>query len=321
MHLIGTYYCELGNRWRIETREVYSTMNRTLRRVIILGTPAVLGILDIFHPTFTGDVFSSISSRLNWWIILHIIQLPLFCLLALSVYLLLDKVQGRWATLSRVALGIFVAFYPALDAILGVGTGILAIYAKETVNIVQASVQAAIDNYFASNIVTLVGALGGFAWAVAILLAVLALSQPVRSRWLMIITVVLAALAVFYYQLIHLNVIPEVLSVTNLSRLVLLLAIAVGLLARPHLATGLLVMAAFLFSVDHAPPTGPVALACYFVAALQLEFFPENAPLVKQDAVSTEKDVMSANGDGVPTDGVVSQEEIVREKDVVSDPS
>jgi hypothetical protein len=296
-------------------------MNKTLRRVIILGTPAVLGILDIFHPTFTGQVVDSISAHLDWWIILHILQLPLFCLLALSAYLLLDGVQGRWAVLSKVALGIFVAFYPALDAILGIGTGILVTYVRATVGMVQVITGAIVEAYFASNLTTLVGALGGFAWAMALLLAVLALSKPVQSRWLLITTVVFTALALFYYQLIHLNLVPQVLSVTSLSRLILLLAIAVGLLARPHLATGLLVMAAFLFAVDHAPPTGPAALACYFVAALQLEFFPENAPLVKQNVASTEKDVIPANGDGVPTDGVVSQEEIVREGDVVPDPS
>ena len=186
---------------------------------------------------------------------------------------------------------------------------------------VQALTSAMVDAYFTSSLATLVGALGGFAWAMALLLAVLALSKPVRSHRLLIFTVVLAALALFYYQLIHLNLVPQVLSVTNLSRLILLLAVVVGLLARPHLATGLLVMAAFLFSVDHAPPTGPVALACYFVAALQLEIFPENAPLVKQNVASTEKDVMPTNGDDIPTDGEASQEEIVREEDVVPDPS
>src|SRR5436189_6355911 len=97
-------------------------MNPIVRRVIILGTPFALGILDIFHPTLSTGVFAGISDSLDWWITLHILQLPLFCLLALSVYLLLDGVEGALAILSRVALGICVIFYPALDAILGIGT-------------------------------------------------------------------------------------------------------------------------------------------------------------------------------------------------------
>lgn len=288
-------------------------MNPTVRRVIILGAPAVLGILDIFHPTFS-DAFDGISANLNWWITLHILQLPLFCLLALSVYLLLDKVQGRWAVLSKIALGMFVAFYPALDAILGIGGGILASYAQGTTGFAQALTSATIEGYFTSNLTLLVSALGSFAWSMAILLAVVALARTKQPRWLMAVTMIVTVLAMCYYELMRINLIPEILSVDNLSRLVLLLAIALGILARPHLTTGLLVMAAYLFAADHAPPTGPAAMACYFLAALQLEFFPEKAPLVEQD-------VTPADEENVPADDVASEEKTVPEKDVVPDPS
>ncbi|HEY4036218.1 MAG TPA: hypothetical protein VGL94_19840 [Ktedonobacteraceae bacterium] len=294
-------------------------MNPTVRRVIILGTPAVLGILDLFHPTFSGDVFDAVSPRLNWWITLHFLQLPLFCLLALSVYLLLDGVHGMVATLSKVALGIFVIFYPALDAILGIGTGALVSYGQGMAGLPQILTASAIENSFSSSIVLLVGVLGSFGWVIAILLAVLALSRPIQSRWFVIVTLVLAALAISYYQLVRINLIPEILPIDNLSRLVLLLAIALGLLVRPRLAAGLLVMAAYLFSVDHAPPTGPIAMACYFVAALQLEFSRENAPLVKQDVAPVEKDVLPANEDVVSAEDVVPAEEnaTTTEKDAI----
>jgi hypothetical protein len=287
-------------------------MNPTVRRVIILGTPAVLGILDIFHPTFSGDVFDGIGAHLDWWIILHILQLPLFCLLALSVYLLLDNVQGRWAVLAKVALGVFVAFYPAFDAILGIGGGILVNYGQGTMGIQYDMTSAIVEGYFTSNLALFVGALGGLAWALAILLAVVALARPVWSRWLVVIAAALVALAILYYQLIRLNVIPGILTINNLSRLILLLAIAVALLVRPRLAAGLLVMAAYLFSVDHAPPTGPAAMACYFVAALQLEFFPEHTPLAEPDAAPVEKKMIS--GEEVVASG---EEVILVNEDVV----
>ena len=302
-------------------------MNRTLRRIIILGIPAVLGILEIFHPTFAGfEVANSISPKLNWWITLHILQLPLFCLLALSVYLLLDGIKSKWAILSKVALGIFVAFYPALDAILGIGSGILVRYIQGTVGIVQAATQAALDHYFTSDLAMLVGIIGAGAWAMAILSAILALSRPVQWRWPVIMAVGLAALAILYFQLIRFNLVPTLLSVDNWSRLILLLAVAVGLLVRPHLAGGLLVMAAYFFSVDHAPPTGPVALACYFVAALQLEFFPEKAPLVKQDVASLQQDAVSSDdmtleGDKPLTSNATSRKELVPKEDVIAEPS
>jgi hypothetical protein len=52
---------------------------------------------------------------------------------------------------------------------------------------------------------------------------------------------------------------------------VLILAIVLGLATRPHLPVGLLVLAAFLFGADHAPPFGPLGMACFFLAALQFE--------------------------------------------------
>ncbi len=313
-------------------------MNPIVRRVIILGTPLVLGILDIFHPTFSsGGIFTGISGHLEWWIILHILQLPLFCLLALSVYLLLDGVQGKLATLSKVALGIFVIFYPALDAILGIGTGALVSYANGTVGFLQAAMVPAVEDYFSNRVTTLVGTLGGFGWAIALLLAAVAISRPTQSRWLVIVTATLIGLAFSYYQVIrNLNLISPPISIDNLSRLVLFLAIALGLLVRPRLAAGLLVMAAYLFASDHTPPTGPVAMACYFIAALQLEIFPEKTPLVKQTATATEEDgtppeqATTIEADGTspeqdPTateeDGTPPEQTAITAEEVVPDPS
>ncbi len=313
-------------------------MNPIVRRVIILGTPLVLGILDIFHPTFSSDgTFAGVSRHLEWWIILHVLQLPLFCLLALSVYLLLDGVQGKLATLSKVALGIFVIFYPALDAILGIGTGALVSYANGTVGFLQAAMVPAVEDYFSNRVTTLVGTLGGFGWAIALLLAAVAISRPTQSRWLVIVTATLIGLAFSYYQVIrNLNLISPPISIDNLSRLVLFLAIALGLLVRPRLAAGLLVMAAYLFASDHAPPTGPVAMACYFIAALQLEIFPEKTPLVKQTAAATEEDgtppeqATTIEADGTspeqdPTateeDGTPPEQTAITAEEVVPDPS
>jgi hypothetical protein len=285
-------------------KRVLPHMNPIARRIIILGTPLALGILDLFHPIFSTGIYQAISPRLDWWITLHILQLPLFFLLALSVYLLLDGVQGTLATFSKVGLAIFVVFYPALDAILGIGTGALVSYTNGLAGLTQVITAVAIESFFSNNVTILVGTLGEVGWAMAILLAVLALSRPTGPRWLVIITVALVALAISYYQVARNHLIPELLPGDNLFRLMLLLAIALGLLVQPRIAAGLLVVATFLLSVDHAPPFGPVAMACYFVAALQLEFFPEKAPLAEQEAapakqntVPTEQEVISSEQD------------------------
>ncbi len=314
-------------------------MHPIVRRVIILGTPLALGILELFHPILSKGIYNGISNQLGWWITLHFLQLPLFCLLAFAVYLLLDSVQGTLATLSKVALAIFVIFYPALDAILGLGSSAMVSYGNAMGGIPQAVIGSSLDNFFFNPVTLLVGTLGELGWALGLLLAVLALSRPTQPRWLVTVTAVLIALALSYYQVErNLNVTSLPISMDNLSRLMLLLAIALGLLVRPRLPAGLMVMAAYFLSADHAPPTGPAAMACFFVAALQLEFFPEknrpstqqNAPTVKQnvtpskqDAPTTEQNMTLSEQEASTAEQNVtpSEQDAPTAENVVPDPS
>ena len=43
---------------------------------------------------------------------------------------------------------------------------------------------------------------------------------------------------------------------------------------RPRSVAGLLTLGAFLFGATHVPPTGPLGAACFFAAAVLLEFGP-----------------------------------------------
>jgi uncharacterized membrane protein YGL010W len=61
----------------------------------------------------------------EWWLILHVLQLPLFSLVALALFLLLSNIHNVAAAISRVALAVFAIFYTAFDAIAGIATGIL----------------------------------------------------------------------------------------------------------------------------------------------------------------------------------------------------
>jgi hypothetical protein len=106
----------------------------------------------------------------------------LFCLIALAAYLLIDGVHGAVATISRVALAIFVIFYPAFDVLIGIGTGILVRYAAGFPPSQQAVVEKAIDAFLYSPIANLLVLLGSFGWQVGLLTAAIALSHPGKSR-------------------------------------------------------------------------------------------------------------------------------------------
>jgi hypothetical protein len=74
-------------------------MHPFIRRIIVLGTPLVIAILNLFHPSNMA-----IRPNLAWWLTLHILNLPLFALLGLAAILLLDGKLGLVATCTGCSL-------------------------------------------------------------------------------------------------------------------------------------------------------------------------------------------------------------------------
>ena len=92
-----------------------------LRRLVLLGTPLALAVLEIFHPQPSG-VAEAVEQG-EWFMWFHIIQVPLIGLIALAVYLLTEGSQGRAVMVSRWAIGVFAVFFSAYDAAAGIATG------------------------------------------------------------------------------------------------------------------------------------------------------------------------------------------------------
>lgn len=250
-------------------------MHSVLRRITIVGTPLVLGALDVFHPSLFAQegIMQRIEPVVNWWLLLHILQLPLFCLLALSVYLLLDDIHHLTATISRVALAVFVIFYPAFDGLIGIGIGTLVRYASTLPAQQHAFISNIIDAFWQSPLAYLLAAIGSVGWSVALLMAVLALAKPLWPRWFIIVLAVLSQVAIPLGQALS-PFSPVWLAI------IVILSIAFGFAFRPHVPVGLLLMASFLFATTHAPPFGPLGLACFLLAALQLEIVRRKARAV-----------------------------------------
>ena len=79
----------------------------------------------------SSNVSGTLLPVANWWLTLHVIQLPLCALMGLAISLLLDRRRGLAATISRLAAAVFVVFYNAGDVSAGVTTSILARAAVE----------------------------------------------------------------------------------------------------------------------------------------------------------------------------------------------
>jgi hypothetical protein len=113
-----------------------------LRRLLLIGTPVVLAVLMIVHQLI--DQFE----RPGAFLALHLLLLPLFALMGVAIWVLLEGVSGAVAWAARVAAFLFLVGYVALDAISGIAASAIlasgASWSKEATRALFASGPAAV---------------------------------------------------------------------------------------------------------------------------------------------------------------------------------
>jgi hypothetical protein len=85
-----------------------------LRRLLLIGTPLVLTSLMVVHQLIDQ------LQRPGAFLALHLLLLPLFALMGVALWALLEGVGGAVAWAARVAAFVFLVGYVALDAISGI---------------------------------------------------------------------------------------------------------------------------------------------------------------------------------------------------------
>src|SRR5919112_6491932 len=165
----------------IRKREEKAEFGLTLRRIVLLGTPLVLTVLMLFHPSPYDGVVGKLMPIAGWWIALHTIGFLLFALMGVALWLLTAGLRDIFATVSRAAAVVFALFYDAGDAIAGISTGILARSAQVGALGERAAVEA-IETLFADPFKTLLFDIGRYAWIVALVLAAVALWRAGAPR-------------------------------------------------------------------------------------------------------------------------------------------
>src|SRR5215211_563149 len=137
------------------------------RRLLLIGTPVVLALLMIVHQLI--DQFE----RPVAFLALHLLLLPLFALLGVAIWVLLEGVGGAVAWAARVAAFLFLVGYVGLDAISGIAaSAILASGAPGSSEATRA--------LFASGPAAIPTTVAVLAWRVSVLLAALALYRAGR---------------------------------------------------------------------------------------------------------------------------------------------
>ncbi len=156
---------------------VLTRRQNILRRVVLFGTPLILCILELGHPLLDHmNPIKMLAPIATWWIILHLLLVPLFVLMGWTIFLLLEGVQNRAATLSRYATVVYISFTIGYDTAVGLTSGIFVSNAVALPGTQQTIVQDAMHQLYASPAIILsyyilLGAglvsIGSAAWALA----------------------------------------------------------------------------------------------------------------------------------------------------------
>jgi hypothetical protein len=175
--LSGGKWCDLATLARRRRSDVVRLL---LRRAVLLGTPLVLAVLEIFHPRPSG-VSDSVEVG-GWFMWFHIIQVPLFGLMALAVYLLSEGLEGRAVMVSRWAIGVFAVFFSAYDAAAGIATGYALRNAQGLSAGAQEAIYEAVIDMPGLSLIFGLSIVGTGAWVVALIAAAIALRRAGAPR-------------------------------------------------------------------------------------------------------------------------------------------
>jgi hypothetical protein len=176
-------------------------LSTNLRRLLLFGAPLTVGILGIWHPVDPGtSPYQIVADSPTWWTVLHVLQLPLFGLLALAVATLVAGLPGKAAFVSKVGLAFFVIFYTALDSVTGIASGIIAQEARDLPADQVAVIEPMVNSLFlGGGPYTFIPVLGILGWVVATGAAAVALRYNGVSR----LPIVLLAFSAIFFGMTH----------------------------------------------------------------------------------------------------------------------
>lgn len=163
-----------------------------LRRLILIGTPLLTGILLLFHPRpdpagtaplATGgmDVYALLAPVADRFLAVHVLFAPALALLGLSVLLLLNGTGGIAAKISRLSALVFVVSYMMYETIIGTANGLLVRGAATLSPGEQAVISDAVNRIIADPVLgdgpSILFVIASLSWCLAVIAAAFALRR------------------------------------------------------------------------------------------------------------------------------------------------
>jgi hypothetical protein len=143
---------------------------------LLMGVPLAWAVLLLFHGPGPSDagVYESLRDEASSWLIVHVGSVLFVGLMGAALYLLVRDMPGVAARVSRLAIGPFVLFYAAGEAILGVATGVLVEHADDVPAGQRGPAADAAQALYDSNAGELLKGVGAVAWVLAVIAAAVA---------------------------------------------------------------------------------------------------------------------------------------------------
>jgi hypothetical protein len=144
----------------------------------LIGVPLAWAVLLWFHPDVDrNDVYGDLRDHVVTYVIVHVGTLVFIGLMGLALYTLVRDLPGKAAAISRIAIGPFVLFYAAWEAVIGLAVGALVQHGNDVPAderpAVADSIQSLADNVIVGDPGILVSA-GSIAWITAVVSAAVA---------------------------------------------------------------------------------------------------------------------------------------------------
>jgi hypothetical protein len=153
--------------------------SQLVRRAVLFGGPLGYVILGLVHPM--GDL--EVGDAAGFYIGLHLVQPFLIALIAYGLWLLVDGLESRAATVVRYALVPYLILYSMFDAVAGVATGLIVREANGMSAADQAAVQRMMDGIGQHPVLVALWIGSGLAWLVPAVAAAMAVRSRV-PRWI-----------------------------------------------------------------------------------------------------------------------------------------
>lgn len=169
-------------------------------RAFLIGVPVAWALLLLFHPSGEGeDFYPIINDQVTAWEAVHVGTMVFAPLMACVVLLLLRGVRATSATVSRIALAVFVVVYTAWEVVIGIGTGVLVNEVNQLADVERSTGANLVEEFTDSSLFKTLEYIGTGAWITATVAAGVALVRETGASRLVLGLLLVAALPVAWH--------------------------------------------------------------------------------------------------------------------------